>query len=44
MDYLCVYAIIFNPGPRDSNLYLEGGRKKHITIMDFSNLRQKGMF
>ena len=33
-----MYAVILNPGPRDCNLYEEGGRKKHITVMDFSNL------
>lgn len=28
MHYLCVHEIILNPGPRDSNLYREGGRGK----------------
>lgn len=44
MDYLCVQAIILNSPPRDENLYQEGSREKHITVMDFSNLVQKGAF
>lgn len=39
-----MHAIILNPGPRDSNLDQEGDGEKHIRVMDFSSLLQKGEF